>query len=183
MKVFLFFTLSGLPTLLHTPQTINRFKKQFKRWVPVNYDHFKVPWQILRVQRKHAYKSATLHEFLQCPLDQDMGLSENSVPRKTQWFCWSLSLLNGYFIGGINPIFRHTHMSKRRSVAGSPGVTWGHLGSPGSVGGYYPLADAHAHEEQRLEWRARDPRDPMPIILMEETLGVCIPCSASGQHS
>ena len=23
------------------------------------------------------------------------------VPRKTQWFCWSLSLLNGYFIGGI----------------------------------------------------------------------------------
>ena len=30
-----------------------------------------------------------------------MGLSENSVPRKTQWFCWSLSLLNGYFIGGI----------------------------------------------------------------------------------
>ena len=23
------------------------------------------------------------------------------VPQKTQWFCWSLSLLNGYFIGGI----------------------------------------------------------------------------------
>ena len=23
------------------------------------------------------------------------------VPRKTQWFCWSLSLLNGYFIWGI----------------------------------------------------------------------------------
>ena len=63
-------------------------------------------------------------------------------------------------------------MSKRRSVA--------QPGSPGSVGGYYPLADAHAHEEQRLEWRARD---PMPIILMEETLGVCIPCSALGQHS
>ena len=30
-----------------------------------------------------------------------MGLSENSVPHCTQWFCWSLSLLNGYFIGGI----------------------------------------------------------------------------------
>ena len=27
------------------------------------------------------------------------------VPRKTQWFCWSLSLLNGYFIGGI-PLFQ-----------------------------------------------------------------------------
>ena len=27
------------------------------------------------------------------------------VPRKTQWFCWSLSLLNGYFIGKINPTF------------------------------------------------------------------------------
>ena len=26
----------------------------------------------------------------------------------TQWFCWSLSLLNGYFIGGIP--FRQTHM-------------------------------------------------------------------------
>ena len=30
-----------------------------------------------------------------------VGLSENSVPHCTQWFCWSLSLLNGYFIGGI----------------------------------------------------------------------------------
>ena len=30
-----------------------------------------------------------------------MGVSENSVPHCTQWFCWSLSLLNGYFIGGI----------------------------------------------------------------------------------
>ena len=26
----------------------------------------------------------------------DMGVSENSVPHCTQWFCWSLSLLNGY---------------------------------------------------------------------------------------
>ena len=30
-----------------------------------------------------------------------MGLSENVVYPMTQWFCWSLSLLNGYFIGGI----------------------------------------------------------------------------------
>ena len=30
-----------------------------------------------------------------------IGLSENSVPHCTQWFCWSLSLLNGYFIGNI----------------------------------------------------------------------------------
>ena len=34
-----------------------------------------------------------------------VGLSENSVPHCTQWFCWSLSLLNGYFIGNINPTF------------------------------------------------------------------------------
>ena len=34
-----------------------------------------------------------------------MGVSENSVPHCTQWFCWSLSLLNGYFIGKINPTF------------------------------------------------------------------------------
>ena len=27
------------------------------------------------------------------------------VARKTQWFCWSLSLLNGYFIGNI-PYFQ-----------------------------------------------------------------------------
>ena len=27
------------------------------------------------------------------------------VPQKTQWFCWSLSLLNGYFIGNI-PYFQ-----------------------------------------------------------------------------
>ena len=30
-----------------------------------------------------------------------MGLSENRLKPYTQWFCWSLSLLNGYFIGGI----------------------------------------------------------------------------------
>jgi len=29
----------------------------------------------------------------------------NSVPLCTQWFCWSLSLLNGYFIGNI-PYFQ-----------------------------------------------------------------------------
>ena len=33
-------------------------------------------------------------------------LKMSSVPHCTQWFCWSLSLLNGYFIGKINPIFR-----------------------------------------------------------------------------
>ena len=27
------------------------------------------------------------------------------VTHCTQWFCWSLSLLNGYFIGNINPTF------------------------------------------------------------------------------
>ena len=32
------------------------------------------------------------------------GLSENCVPHCTQWFCWSLPLLNGYFFGGIRYI-------------------------------------------------------------------------------
>ena len=31
-----------------------------------------------------------------------MGVSENVVYPYTQWFCWSLSLLNGYFIGKIH---------------------------------------------------------------------------------
>ena len=39
-----------------------------------------------------------------------MGLSENVVYPYTQWFCWSLSLWNGYFIGNIPNIFRHTHI-------------------------------------------------------------------------
>ena len=40
----------------------------------------------------------------------------------TQWFCWSLSLLNGYFIGGIYPIFRHTHLWSEPNL-GWPMVT------------------------------------------------------------
>ena len=39
-----------------------------------------------------------------------LGLSENRLNPYSQWFCWSLSLLNGYFIGGIPNIFRHTHL-------------------------------------------------------------------------
>ena len=35
------------------------------------------------------------------PSETHLGVSENSVPLFTQWFCWSLSLLNGYFIGNI----------------------------------------------------------------------------------
>ena len=35
----------------------------------------------------------------------NMGLSENRLNPYTQWFCWSLSLLNGYFIGNI-PYFQ-----------------------------------------------------------------------------
>ena len=30
-------------------------------------------------------------------------------PSKTQWFCWSLSLLNGYFIGGIPHFQTYPH--------------------------------------------------------------------------
>ena len=32
------------------------------------------------------------------------------VPLFTQWFCWSLSLLNGYFIGKINPVLLTPHV-------------------------------------------------------------------------
>ena len=50
------------------------------------------------------------------PLDPSvtihLGLSENSVPHCTQWFCWSLSLLNGYFIGNINPTFSDKPISE-----------------------------------------------------------------------
>ena len=40
-------------------------------------------------------------------LCRHLGLSENSVPRKTQWFCWSLSRFEKWLaiIGNINPTF------------------------------------------------------------------------------
>ena len=42
------------------------------------------------------------HDFRRGRLQTaQVGVSENRVPHCTQWFCWSLSLLNGYFIGGI----------------------------------------------------------------------------------
>ena len=42
-----------------------------------------------------------------CP---HLGVSENSVPHCTQWFCWSLSLLNGYFIGNIPNFQTYPHL-------------------------------------------------------------------------
>ena len=46
------------------------------------------------------------------------------VPHCTQWFCWSLSPLNGYFIGNIPNIFRQTQIN--------PGTTttWGDQDGP-----------------------------------------------------
>ena len=47
------------------------------------------------------------------PNTTQLGVSENwLVPHCTHWFCWSLSLLNGYFIGNIpyfqtNPFTQH----------------------------------------------------------------------------
>ena len=41
-------------------------------------------------------------------LNHQVALSENVVYPMTQWFCWSL--LNGYFIGNIPNIFRHTQV-------------------------------------------------------------------------
>ena len=46
-----------------------------------------------------------------------LGVSENRLNPWTQWFCWSLSLLNGYFIGNI-PYFRQTQMSAELSTHG-----------------------------------------------------------------
>ena len=40
-----------------------------------------------------------------------MGLSENSVPHCTQWFCWSLSLWKMAISLGVYTIFRHTHIA------------------------------------------------------------------------
>ena len=36
------------------------------------------------------------------------------VPRKTQWFCWSLSLRKMAILLGVYPIFRHTHVDKSK---------------------------------------------------------------------
>ena len=44
------------------------------------------------------------------------------VPHYPQWFCWSLSLLNGYFIGNIPNIFRHTHILNRPKSSQIPMV-------------------------------------------------------------
>ena len=38
------------------------------------------------------------------------------VPLFTQWFCWSLSLLNGYFIGNIPNIFRQTQVENDQGI-------------------------------------------------------------------
>ena len=48
------------------------------------------------------------------------------VPHCTQWFCWSLSLLNGYFIGNINPTFSDKPTSEDRRIfdAQRPWIHW-----------------------------------------------------------
>ena len=91
-----------------------------------------------------------------------MVLSENSVPHCTQWFCWSLSLLGGYFIGTIphfqtypnsETVGKTNHFSGHlghvasggtqvwkkiqsdlawRKQVGAPGSRWEPLGAPGS---------------------------------------------------
>ena len=56
----------------------------------------------------------------------DMGLSENSVPLNPVWLMIIIPMKNGYFIGNIPNIFRHTHMSAWMQVLGlerRPGVS------------------------------------------------------------
>ena len=62
------------------------------------------PFLIARYRFITSFFSPTVPLYFSS-LRQYRGVSENSVPQKTQWFCWSLSLLNGYFIGNINPTF------------------------------------------------------------------------------
>ena len=51
-----------------------------------------------------------LPEVLRVPgFFSHMALSENRENPYSQWFCWSLSLLNGYFIGGIPHFQTYPH--------------------------------------------------------------------------
>ena len=44
-----------------------------------------------------------------------MGLFENRLNPYTQWLMIIIPMKNGYFIGGLDPIFRHTHIDTSRS--------------------------------------------------------------------
>ena len=69
------------------------------------------------------------------------------VPRKTQWFCWSLSLLNGYFIGNIPNIFRQTHIWMRKNrewTSCRSNMIWHDLTQK--------FTDVHTHGTKRVEW-------------------------------
>ena len=54
---------------------------------------------------KNPWVSGVDVPFVPNDIDIDMWVCLKIVYPKTQWFCWSLSLLNGYFIGNINPTF------------------------------------------------------------------------------
>ena len=67
--------------------------------------------------RSETRRGDALFSFLEVtwawPGMANKGVSENSVPLFTQWFCWSLShiipVFYGYFLGNLPNIFRQTH--------------------------------------------------------------------------
>ena len=84
----------------------------------------------LRVPRGDGGRMPHLHSsrgkdcwWTMLPMQSRTGLGKSMwvclkiVYPYTHWFCWSLSLLNGYFIGNINPTFSDKPMwgRKRRS--------------------------------------------------------------------
>ena len=86
---------------------------------PLDYNH---NIRNIRILSKPSNPPAHLHPFTMYPPEgsslrnqcSKMGLSENSVPHCTQWFCWSLSLLNGYNWG-------YTLFSDKPKPFGVPG--------------------------------------------------------------
>ena len=91
---------SGCPAFLATSTRFSRSPQAAwsmtiakKPWAKHGQSDILMTWVISHVPIFHITQ----------PLDsiRYMGLSENRLNPYTQWFCWSLSLLNGYFIGGI----------------------------------------------------------------------------------
>ena len=82
---------------------------------------FSKPWQTQRVPGP-TFGFVTSPWFVQKGVI--MGVSENSVPRKTQWFCWSLSRFEKWLFHWeyIPNMFRQTHISQLAILMRKNGV-------------------------------------------------------------
>ena len=107
---------------LQSKTTFNRSKMSLSIWALHWLDaHMLSIWQpstVLEDAMIERYRNRKEAE-------KDMMMSEIMYPY-TQWFCWSLSLLNGYFIGNINPTFSDTPILKKlpRYHKIPPGLWW-----------------------------------------------------------